>query len=107
MKPASKPRQTAGAKNAKPPTQFKEFSLSHQKPRKGKRLLDKLLKDNELSKPVKSTKNSKAPIKTASKGPSSSKNLLRLKSPAARNSLQLVSPVGKLVSGLNSINKYV
>ena len=104
MKPASKPRQTAGAKNTKPPTQFKEFSLSHQKPRKGKRLLDKLLKDNELSKPVKSTKNIKAPIKTTSKGASSSKNLLRLKSPAARNSLQLVSPVGKLVSRLDSIN---
>ena len=104
MKPASKTRQAAGAKNTKPPTQFKEFSLSHQKPRKGKRLLDKLLKDNELSKPIKTTKNSKAPIKTATKGAGSSKNLLRLKSPAARNSLQLVSPVGKLVSKLDSIN---
>ena len=104
MKPASKPRPTAVAKNTKPPTKFKEFSLSHQKPRKGKQLLDKLLKDNELSKPIKSMKNSKVPAKKVTKVTSSSKNLLRLNSPAARNSLQLVSPVGKLVSRLNSIN---
>ena len=82
MKPASKPRQIAAAKNSKPTTQFKEFTLSHQKPRKGKRLLDKLLKDNEQSKPIKSSRNPKAPIKTTSKIVSP-KNLLRVKSPAA------------------------
>ena len=55
MKPV-KQLGVASTKNSKPPTQFKEFSLSHQKPRKGKRLLDKLLKDNEVVKPAKSNR---------------------------------------------------
>ena len=99
MKPVSKQQGPASTKNSKPPTQFKEFSLSHQKPRKGKRLLDKLLKDNEAVKPVKSTRTVLKPgSKAVTKAATGSKNLLRLKSPVARNSLHLVSPVGKLVS---------
>ena len=38
----------------KPTTQFKEFSLSHQKPRKGKRLLDKLVPQGSNLAPLRS-----------------------------------------------------